>query len=814
MSAGPYRKGAKAYRGLDLGQAIPVTYGGELDSNGQPEGPRPARKGLIGRSAQAKGDLSPQREKAYRRRYGDLNLGIHLRRGVASLDVDDADELRSWLKVQGYTLPPTPFSTARGADSTRRQLVYRVPKGWESNGLLPAGGEVIDAGHRYVRAWPSIHKSGSRYEWYFPSSDAFSTGRLLDSPPSRSELAELPEDVARALTALAEGREGRITGTREKDIDAWIESLDAGKAPERLRRLVNAIPTEGADNNGLMDLFGPLVRGAWESKGGRWAIEEGVRRYSEGYGPDAEREAMHAIGRAVGDYRAEIEARAAAVTFPIGRIAETVREPRGKKSKSGKGKKSKRGKAADAAPKPDPDYVVAKVETATDDALRAEYAAHELRERLLFIGGAQPRIRQGHRWVEIHESAAREIVREWHVNLAREMVGTRPKDAAKVLTSGSIDATLKLVRGLLSRAVVEFDSSPYLLNCPNGVVDLRTGKLRDHEAGDLFLKETAVPYKPKARSREHLAALEAMPPAVRKWMQLRLGRALVGMPPPDDRALFLQGIGSNGKTTIMDGCTVAVGDYAAVVSPKVLTSKDGDHSTESMDLLGSRMAVLEELPGGKHLSADHLKRVVGTRSLTARRMRQDPVTFAVTWSLVISTNHDITMVDTDDGAWRRMWVVPFPYAYVADPIHPHERLGDAAVRDAARGGDPSWLAWLVEGARMALADPEAYRDAPEEVRMRTVAIRSENDTMTQFLAECAEFVDDGWTSNVALGTAYNAWMHHRGFAECNVNTALSRFRASELSRGTETNVQRRVEGQPAKGVLGVRVSMPIVRIAL
>ena len=44
----------------------------------------------------------------------------------------------------------------------------------------------------------------------------------------------------------------------------------------------------------------------------------------------------------------------------------------------------------------------------------------------------------------------------------------------------------------------ELDSDPWLLNCPNGTVDLKTGQLREHHQEDLITKVTAADYEPDA----------------------------------------------------------------------------------------------------------------------------------------------------------------------------------------------------------------------------------------------------------------------------------------------------------------------------
>lgn len=344
----PYRDGAKAYRGTGLGQAIPV----HPTENNQPA------KGLIGFDAPTSGDAPREREKLWRtladmhedgktevkartrdQKTGRWNLGIHPAQLVIALDVDEADDFRRGLAQQhNLGLPPsTPYSTARGADSPRRQLVYRLPEGteWSSLGAMP-GGEIIDHAHRFIRAWPSIHlKTSNRYEWYAPTTgDALGAGERLQAPPSIDDLAELPAEFVQALRATEAAR------PRKKDrvdVDEWIDERSHGTPSEALTALAEAVPTEGIDNNDIIRYLGPLVRAAWDSPAGGVAVREGIERYSGGYGRDAERAAYRAVANAIIDETAAREARTMRVTFDLNPTPRAARkQKKAKKSKKAK----------------------------------------------------------------------------------------------------------------------------------------------------------------------------------------------------------------------------------------------------------------------------------------------------------------------------------------------------------------------------------------------------------------------------------------------------------------------------------------------
>lgn len=342
----PYRDGAKAYRGRGIGQAIPV----HPTENNQPA------KGLIGFDAPLEGDTPREREKQWRtladmrgdgkaevkartrdQKAGRWNLGIHPAGRVIALDVDEAADFRAGLARHNLGLPPaTIYSTARGGDSPRRQLVYRLPEGveWVSDGKMP-GGEIIDHAHRFIRAWPSVHlKTGNTYEWYGPDGgDALGAGYTLPEPPTFDDLTELPMIYVERLRAAEAARPRK----KDKvDVDEWIAEREKGKASADLLALAEAVPTEGIDNNDVIRYLGPLVRAAWDSPGGGHAVREGIERYSGGYGRDAERAAYRAVANAIIDEQSAREARTMRVTFDLAPAPRAAKRKKAKKPKKGK----------------------------------------------------------------------------------------------------------------------------------------------------------------------------------------------------------------------------------------------------------------------------------------------------------------------------------------------------------------------------------------------------------------------------------------------------------------------------------------------
>src|SRR5262249_21155267 len=119
---------------------------------------------------------------------------------------------------------------------------------------------------------------------------------------------------------------------------------------------------------------------------------------------------------------------------------------------------------------------------------------------------------------------------------------------------GKLRAVLRLARGIagIKRDATDFDADPDVLNTPAGIVDLRTRLVGRHDPAALLTRITAVPYVPGATDSTFKLALDAVDPECVDWLQLRLGQAITGYTPDDERAMFSVGGGGNGKTGLMD----------------------------------------------------------------------------------------------------------------------------------------------------------------------------------------------------------------------------------------------------------------------
>ncbi|WP_313478493.1 phage/plasmid primase, P4 family [Microbacterium sp.] len=345
---------------------------------------------------------------------------------------------------------------------------------------------------------------------------------------------------------------------------------------------------------------------------------------------------------------------------------------------------------------------------------------------------------------------------------------------------------LFFLRGLLTADLSIFDAHPDLLNCTNGVVDLRTGDIAPHDAVLRFTKVTGVEYSPGALSEDWSAALQAVPEDVCDWLQERYGQAATGHMVSDDTLVIQQGNGSNGKSTIEDAISAALGDFAALIPEKALTGNSGDHPTDLMTLRGARLAVIEELPEGKHLPTKRLKDLVGTKRITARAMRQDFTTFDATHSLFVNSNYVPQVAETDHGTWRRLALVRFPYRFVGPGerlLSIHDRPGDPGIRERLTRPEnlKAVLAWLVWGAVRWYERGRTFSETPASVVADTQAWREDADLILAYANARLIFDPSSAALSKEVYEDFSTWLTDTGRQTWNDATFTARLAGHELA---------------------------------
>jgi putative DNA primase/helicase len=297
----------------------------------------------------------------------------------------------------------------------------------------------------------------------------------------------------------------------------------------------------------------------------------------------------------------------------------------------------------------------------------------------------------------------------------------------------------------------EWDADPYLLNCVNGVVDLRTGKLREHKPEDRMRNCTGVAFDPKAATPVWDEFLRRVQPnaTIREFLQRAAGYSAIGKQ-LEHIFLICYGDGANGKTVFTNAIFEAQGDYSLRAHAHlVVKTQFPQHDTIKAALFGKRLAVISETAEDDRLDEAKIKETTGGDRITGRRMREDPWDFPPSHTYWMHTNYKPEIRDESFGLWRRLllidWLVSIP-----------KDQQDRSLPDKLRAEFPGILAWVVEGARLYC---ELGLKTPQEVILATDEYREDQDALkewtSQFEVHHAAFLSgkDAYADYVVWATA-------------------------------------------------------------
>jgi len=306
----------------------------------------------------------------------------------------------------------------------------------------------------------------------------------------------------------------------------------------------------------------------------------------------------------------------------------------------------------------------------------------------------------------------------------------------------------------------ELDSNPWLFNCPNGTIDLRTGELKPHEKSDLITQMSPVEFDPDAKCPVWESFLQKIfgSQEMVDYVQRLVGCWSSGIV-KDETLPILWGIGSNGKTTFVNAIMGILGpDYSMKAATDFLMIKKFQgHPTEKADLFRKRFVICSETDESGRLDESMVKDLTGQEKIRARRMREDNWEFDPTHHIALMTNHLPQIRGTDHGIWRRIRKIEFGKQFWNPDIGetgPPDLMRDNTLKDKILEEYPGILTWVVRGAIVWNLDGEL---APKSVSNWTNEYRASQDVLKAFIDEwCVQGINQ-WISVGELYAGFSKW---------------------------------------------------------
>ncbi len=296
------------------------------------------------------------------------------------------------------------------------------------------------------------------------------------------------------------------------------------------------------------------------------------------------------------------------------------------------------------------------------------------------------------------------------------------------------------------------DRKKILLNCKNGIVNLKTGAFSPHCKEEYITKITRCAYNPEAvdtpQWNKFLCDIFGGDRDLIRYIQKAVGYSLSGST-AEQCAFFLFGTGRNGKSTFLEIIRSIMGDYATNIQPQTIMVKPNSGSSPNSDiarLKGARLVTSVEPNEGMRIDEGLLKQLTGDDVVTARKLFGDEFEFKPEFKLWMATNHKPVIRGTDTGIWRRIHLIPFTVQIPENKVDRHLKYKLAKELEGI-------FLWAIEGCKLwqaeGLSMPKAVLDAVKEYQ-------HEMDVISAFTDSCCT-IGEGEVKASQLYAVYSKW---------------------------------------------------------
>lgn len=247
-----------------------------------------------------------------------------------------------------------------------------------------------------------------------------------------------------------------------------------------------------------------------------------------------------------------------------------------------------------------------------------------------------------------------------------------------------------------------FDAIEHLIYVQNGVLDMRTGKVRGAQARDYMLRRSGVTFDPGATCPGwETFVLEVFdenddPAGMVSMLQEIFGYSLSAS--ISEQKIFCHyGTGSNGKSKVLQALWMLGGEYASIIDPDELGKRKGSFTGARFERFGAkvegcRVAVIDDLDVQtvwneafvKNLTSPHMRaraeyelsRVVANRAKIHVGLNERPAPESESYGLL-----------------RRLMIIPYERQF--DPTSEGSNRIDRMIEEEASG----ILNWALAGYR-------------------------------------------------------------------------------------------------------------------
>lgn len=325
--------------------------------------------------------------------------------------------------------------------------------------------------------------------------------------------------------------------------------------------------------------------------------------------------------------------------------------------------------------------------------------------------------------------------------------------------ASNVRACLFLFKSLIAVSVERFDSDPLLLNCKNGVVNLKTGTLVAHSPQQRFTYCVPVDYDPNADYVEWVEFLNTVTakPEIVDYLHMAVGYTATGLT-QEECLFYVHGPSRSGKGTFVETLLYVLPKPLGVQADfSTFTAKrEGDmQNFDLAPLKPARFVAASESNKYDTLNEAKIKTATGGDWIRCAFKHKDHFEYRPQFKIWLVSNHPVKGDVDDDAFWGRVKVIEFPNSFLGKEDKTLKRRMKSS--EILRG----ILRWIVEGSMAWFASPGGL-NAPQAVMNATNARRNDLDFVQQWIDECCKSDATAWTPNSDIRASYEQWCKTEG----------------------------------------------------
>ena len=310
--------------------------------------------------------------------------------------------------------------------------------------------------------------------------------------------------------------------------------------------------------------------------------------------------------------------------------------------------------------------------------------------------------------------------------------------------SRNVNGTKNLVKSRpgIAHDIEDFDNEHLMLNCINGLVDLRDGQMHPHSPDQKMTHMIPVEYDSALVNDEKAwawwhdwlskTARGGADDAV--WLRKAVGYSITGLT-REEVLFYIYGPTRSGKGTFTETILAMLGHPLSTEVPFSTFTRKDDGNSQNHDLAPlkpARFIAASESNSYERFNEAKVKALTGGNDVRCAFKFKTHFNYRPQFKIWLSSNEAINADPDDDAVWGRVRVIEFP--------HSQQGNEDKGMKYRYRKPEAlkAILAWAVRGAlewqRDGLGEP------PSMIAVKN-AQRAALDTVQTFLDDIAEHPD-------------------------------------------------------------------------